>query len=440
MRSLCWAFVLLAGALCPMAAAGAPAKPAAWWDARWDHRCRLVVQGGEVSLRDVPIVLSGSRLRPVLGQAPVSSLRVVGPQGEIPSQFDERDGTGTVVANPNHVLDNDDDLVFQADLPAAGAFTGWLYWNSEPLPPGRYPSRTLIGDAMEPELLQHDIQLWNDDCRVGLRGPARGEDPSKNQIENWGAGALVLCDVLRLPVTNIHSAWAAIFPLGTVACRPCPDAARWERPRILARGPVRVAAACSLRGAEFRVEGQPAAKVDVEHRVWLYDRGALVCFEEEITPAEPLRRMALHYEAGLPFGRLAGDTLHYAAQGGLHGFAPTPEQIAEGEKGKVVMQASGMDPWMAGASGTAKRGYALLLDTGEATPGDACATSFFSRTTATLRYSRTCSDVGAGRPVLQRFWILGLPNPQETRVPPAFRQAIARPTLSFGPPETRGGR
>ena len=89
-------------------------------------------------IRDLPVVIRGERLRTLAGGQPLSvaSLRVVGPQGETPCQLDEFDGTGRSVRTPNHLLDDDDELVFQADLPAEGAVTYWVYWSTTPLPCG----------------------------------------------------------------------------------------------------------------------------------------------------------------------------------------------------------------------------------------------------------------------------------------------------------------
>ena len=420
-------------------------------NARRNRRCALTVTGRGVAVPDLPVVVRGRRLKELAGDEPVSvaSLRVVGPKGEVSCQFDEFDGTGTISRTPNHTLDDDDELVFQMDLPAKGKVTYWLYWNTTPLPCGRYASRTLMGDAMVPAAWQHDIQLWNDQCLVGMRGPARGADPSKNQIENWGAGVLVQLRVYRLPVLNIGGSWSSVFPRGAFGSQPSAAAAGWERPRALVRGPVRVAAHTWQRNAAVPLSPRrgapkgtptPTVKADVEHRVWLYERGAYVCFDEIITPRGPAKMLPLRYEAGLGFGRRVGDEIWYSAKGEPQSFAPTQQQIDQAGQGKIVFQRAGFDPWMAGYDPERKTGYAFIVDTGEAGDADDCGASAYARTSTTLRYRRTVKSAGAGKAIHQRFWVVGLRAPTDRTVPLATWAALRTPPIAFGQVGKRGAR
>ena len=415
-------------------------RTASWWDARWDRRCALTIPANASAVRDLPVVVRGSQLKRLANGEPVSvaSLRVIGPQGEVPCQFDEFDGTGHVASRPNHTLDDDDELVFQVDLPAAGAATYWLYWNTTPLPPGRYPSRTLIGDAMEPGAWQHDVQLWNDQAMVGMRGPARGQDPTKNQIDNWGAGALVLLEVYRVPVLRIQSGWSSILPRGAFGARPSTEAAGWSLPRRLVQGPVRVAAACEQRGAERKLKGRALGKIDVEHRVWLYERGAYVCFEEIITARDPAKPMDLRYECGIGFGDEVGEQVWYSEAGEARTFSPTADQIAEAKRGKIVLNKHNLDPWMAGYSPKLKKGYAILLDTGEAGSDEKRNVSCYARTNTVLRYRRSIKTVAAGQTVRQRLWVVGLRGEMDGQVSLATWKALRSPSIRFGPVGKRG--
>jgi len=400
----------------------------------------LTFRGPAVPLSDLPIVVRGSQLRRLAGDEPfsVGSLRVVGPQGEIPCQFDERDGTGRVVRRPNHTLDDDDELAFQVDLPAAATTRYWIYWNTAPLPPGRYTSRTLMGAAMEPAAWQHDIQIWNDRVMLGLRGPARGEDPTKNQIENWGAGALVLLEVLRLPALRIQHSWSSIFPRGAFGSSPSPEAAGWGLPQEMVRGPVRVAAVCRQRAASWKIHNGSTAKVDVEHRVWLYERGAIVCFEEEIVARDAVKPVQVQYECGLNSGEAAGDQVWYAKGGKPRSFSPTEDQIEEAKRGKIILNEADMDPWMAGYWPNLKKGYAFFLDTGEAANGEVRGVSCYVRSGTTLRYSRAIEALPAGQSLLQRFWVVGLRGKVEPQAPSATWAALKAPPVRLGLVKRRG--
>ena len=250
---------------------------------------------------------------------------------------------------------------------------------------------------MEPAVWQHDVQLWNDQVMLGLRGPARGDDPAKNQIENWGAGALVLLEVLRLPVLRIQHSWSSIFPRGAFGSSPSPEAAGWGRPQEQVRGPVRVAAVCQQRAARWKMPNGSTAEVDVEHRVWLYERGASVCFEEAIVARDAVKPMELQYECGLSAGEAAGDQIWYAKAGQPQSFSLTEAQIKESRGGKIILNETVLEPWIAGYWPTLKKGYAFFLDTGEATQGEVRSVSCYVRSGTVLRYGRVLGALPAGQ-------------------------------------------
>jgi hypothetical protein len=67
-------------------------------------------------------------------------MRLFGPDGEIPIQIDERDGSGIWAEKPNGVLDADDELVFLAAVPAASKTVFRLYFSTQPSASPQQPS------------------------------------------------------------------------------------------------------------------------------------------------------------------------------------------------------------------------------------------------------------------------------------------------------------
>lgn len=415
-------------------------QPASWWDARWNRRCELTFRASAVALLDVPVVVRGSWLKRLAGDEPfsVASLRVVGPLGEIPCQFDQCDRIAHVRRAPDHLLHDEDELAFQVDLPAAARWHCWLYWSTAPLPPGRYPSRTMMGAAMEPAGWQHDIQLWNDLVMAGLRGPARGDDPTKNQIDNWGAGSVVRLEVMRIPILRIQQSWGSIFPRGAWGSSPSREAAAWQRPQELLRGPVRVAAVCRQHDAGWKTRGGSAARVDVEHRLWLYEHGATLCFDEEIFAHDAIGPMQLRYDCELGAGQAVGTQLWYSRGGKPQSFSPTEDQVQQSKRGRIVLSQSEMDPWMAGYWPDLKKGYAYFLDAGEGGGRELRQASCYVRGGAVLRYQRTIDTLPAGRSLLQRFWVVGIRGEAGPATPLATWLALKIPPMQFGPVERRG--
>ncbi|HEY3415281.1 MAG TPA: hypothetical protein VGM23_00225, partial [Armatimonadota bacterium] len=374
-------------------------------------------------------IIRGKALKALIGTEPcaVASLRVIGPLGEVPSQYDEFDNP----AAPNHELDADDELVFQATVPANGNAAYWLYWSTTPLPPARYQSTLMIGDALEPLTFQHDIQLWNDRCLLGLRGPARGADPTKNEAVNWGAGALVLFEIDQQPI--VRGGWTNMVPLGAIACHPGLDAARWEAPRIAVHGPVRVCASTRLTDAEITAANQPAGKVDVEHRVWLYRGGAYICFEELIRAKTPIKQLMLRYEKGFSLGDKGDMPVWYSLKGTPTSYLPTPEQFAEGKKGTIIFQNADFDSWLAEYSPETHNGYLVMLDTGAARPvGDAIRMSCYARSSLIARFDRTCTDVRPDDLLTQRLWVVGLREVANGLLPLATWQDLTTPPVALG--------
>jgi len=95
----------------------------------------------------LPVAISGKSLREAgtAGRVHSASLRVVGPGGDIPCQIDERDGTRGPIAHPDHVLDDDDELVLSAELSGDTHSLPHIYFSRHPQPPGRYETSMRYG-------------------------------------------------------------------------------------------------------------------------------------------------------------------------------------------------------------------------------------------------------------------------------------------------------
>ena len=399
-------------------------------------RVPLVLHGTGTAVQAAPVRVSGRAILERAGTEPVAlaSLRIAGPHGPLPFQCDECDGTGSPVAAPNHRLDADDEIVFQADLPAQGETTYWISWSAEPVPPAVFPSTLLVGAALEPAAFQHDFQLWNDRCLMGMRGPARSTEPTKNSIDNWGCGGVVLLEMFHRPVIRIGSSWASIFPRGAVASSPCADAARWSRPQLLVQGPVRVGARTMLTGG--RLTAKIGGGADVEHRAWLYDAGALVCFEEILVLTEDASDLALNYEQDLFFGDTPGDRIWCMKAGVPLEYTATEDTIREArDKSKIVFQSAEFNPWLAGHSLRDGKGWALLPDAGALCPGEKRATVMFTRTGGCFRFQRTIPQLAKGTRLVQRFWITAWEGTPELLLPEALATWLAAGEPALGPVE-----
>ncbi|MCM8770179.1 MAG: hypothetical protein NC911_11060 [Candidatus Omnitrophica bacterium] len=376
-----------------------------WWNSSWNRRCRVVIPGVGQSVKNFPVIIPGKQIKLVAGNENVSlgSIRVIASGKEIPSQVDEFDDQEHPASQPNHFLNDNDELVFQIDIPEAGTEV-WVYWSTEPLPPAAYHSSSLIGEAMEPSVFQHDLQMWNDQVIVGLRGPARGADPSKNSIENWGAGSLVWLDVFRSPVLHFRGSWSSIFPLGAIACRPGQEANRWVKPWVLVRGPVRLAGATRLDGTKVKTDSGEI-KLDVFHRVWLFDKGAMVCFEEFLSPHEEVKNFRQEFAFGFQLTGVGQEVLYYSQPGTLKSFSGQAEDLQAARENKIIATASGLEDWFACYSLKEKTGYAYFL--GKAQPGEKRENSFYTRIHGAFRSSRSFS-LRKGEPMVNRFWVAGL--------------------------------
>lgn len=405
------------------------------------QRCRVSLTGQGVEVKNAPVHVTGTEILRQAGGKVVfaGSLRVMG-EGSwtrrnigfmlqddpgVPCQLDEFDGGPSVAANPNHILDPDDVLVFQADVPAEGEAVYWVEWSFTPTQPRRQVSHSFMGDPMEASAWGHDLQLWNDQCLMGMRGPNRGQPPTANLKDNWGGGALILLNMFQRPV--LGKSWVAPFPRGAVASTPCADAARWELPRPMVRGPVRMGVRTFLRDATIPIGKDKSVCVDVEHRAWLYDQGAVLCFEEILTPKTGAEKLLMAYEFDMNFSTAKGGRFWSSKGGDILTFWPKPDgETTPPRKDGVIFQTVGFDPWMAGHDTEGRWGYAVFADAPTPEPGETREVSTYGRDDAKFRFRRTIGKVTPDGKIVQRFWMAGWNMEVDPRYPQAFQRLLSR--------------
>jgi len=345
MRKIRWLAAATLLTVSVVEAMAAPTEPG-WWDERWTRRAPLTLAPSGAALSGVPVVLSGQVLLERAGdeKVPGGSLRVIGPQGEVPCQLDECDGSGSLVSTPNHWLDPDDELSFQADLPAQGDITYWIYWSTRPLPPGRYVSECRVHDPFGPSSLESDIQLHNRAVFMGLRGPSRANDPTQANALNHGTGSLTFLDMYGQRLAG--GDWGRKFPRGALFWQPGTEIKKWGLPHPLAQGPVRSGAKVIMDEGQVPIGEGQTARVRVEHRAWLFERGAFVLFEEFITPLEPIARLPLDFSCFFNLGLEGQNSVWTSVKGQVEGCTPSAEQLAQGLEGMKFFTGT-VEAWMA---------------------------------------------------------------------------------------------
>ena len=432
------AFLLTTLLLLVMLVAEASAQTAPWWKPAWTRRAPITVSGGGAAFPAVPVILYGRTIEEAAGgeAVAVGSLRVVGPQGEVPCQFDECDGTGAFVSAPNHELDPDDELSFQADLPAQGEARYYLYWSTASMPPGRYPGTVRVHEPVEPDAFLGDIQFHNREAFVGMKGPGTGADLTKNAAENWGNGVVTFMDLYHRRL--LGGGWASIFPQGALFCSPGTEIAKWQTPRAIARGPVRAGASCLLPEATLSLPNDQTARVRVEHRTWLWDRGAIVFLEERFTPLDPIASLRRGYSCGWNLNPGGTDRIFYSVKGESRLYQPTAEQLQQGT-GLRFNQPT--DPWMVKYSPSDRFLTGALLDEGEPRAGDLREGSSYGYADVTLRHYDTLNNLAANETLYRRFWYLALPGDYaDGALAHAFPQVFSSRAVSLGAAEKGGAR
>lgn len=392
------------------------------------------------AIDNLPVIIKGSELKKISGgeRFSAASIRIIGQEGEIPSQLDEYDGLVFPPSSPNRLIDDNDELVFQVSLPSTGKVDYWLYWNTSPVPPPKYDSLSLAGDAMDPDMQEDDIQIWNDRIMLGMKGPSRGKDPVKNQLDNWGSGAVTLFEIDHFPIIKIHSGWGWRFPGGALGSSPDIQALRWQRPKILFKGPVRIAAATTLE--DYEIE-KPTAKMDIHNRVWLYEKGSWVCFDQILIPESTPFTLSTSYTNILQFGTQQGEKVWYSKNSELLSCSIDKNNIEEAMTGKkIVFRDSGIDNWMAGYSVDGKKpSHGFFIEPAEHKDIKQ-SFSFYSRNNFIFVYSLKVDNLSVPEPVSSRFWVTTLSSDKNGKDAPAVWQALKELRMETGTVEKKGKR
>lgn len=411
-----------------------------WWNARWTRRAPLTLAPSGVAVEGIPVIIHGHLLQALAGEEELSvgSLRVIGPQGEVPCQFDECDGTGRVVAAPNHRLDADDELTFQADLPARGETTYWLYWSTRPLPPVSYPSDCRVHEPFGPTETLSDLQFHNRQVFMGLRGPSRGPEPTQASNDTHGAGTLTFLYMYHERLAG--GDWGRKFPRGALFWQPGPEIKKWGFPRPIAQGPVRCGASVTLDEGNLPIGGDQTARVRVEHRVWLFDRGAVVLFEEFITPLEPIARLSLEFSCPFSLGPQGEDTVWSSVGGQAASCRPAAEQLTRGLDG--LRPFSGVnDAWMARQQ-PARRFLDATVYVGATRQAEdqQSAGSRGQGQSVVLVAGETVTNIAAGETLYRRFWRIAFSRDGADGLLPAAIPRLFSPDLATAGAVEKGGR
>lgn len=369
-----------------------------WWNKKWDRRLKLTFYSTE-NIKDFPVIIKGSQIKEILKEEKiyVSTIRIVGKEGEIPSQVDEYDNLILPPFSPNRILDDNDEIIFFANF-SYGKTEYYLYWNTSPLPPPDYKSNLFIGDPMDSDILLHDIQLWNDSLLLGVKGPSRGIDPTKNQIENWGMGSLILFYFNREPIINIHNAWTWYFPSNSIGSRPSEYGKNWSLPKILFKGPVRISSIVFLKNY---------MDMDVYNKIYLFEKGNWVCFQQIIYPKIIPFKFSNIYTLTFNYGEK--DNIFYSKGGKILNFKSDKENFEIGKTGKIIFQEKDIDGWISVIS---KDGlsYAFFLPLFDEQLDIKTNYSFFMRNYVNFNFDVKSNVSKGNSPICIDFWFKGLKN------------------------------
>lgn len=409
----------------------------AWGNSLWTHRRALIIHGVGNAVKALPMsiplaeIVDESRRR----NLSLASLRVIGPKGEVPCQIDEFDSAGQFQKRSNHRSDAEDRLVFQIDVPANGQNRYWLYWSTTSLPMGRYPIEVMAHPVVEPNAFKGDLMMHHRRCLVAVQGPARHEDPTKNVSENWGGGSIVYCEIDRFPV--VRGGWTNLLPNGGVSTRPSKAAACWTIPETLVNGPVRTGLVTLNPEAELSPKN--AVTCRAERRIWLYETGAWVAFDEFLSIPKNSGKYDFRYEIRLCFGDHPGDRISYSVNGSLATFSPTEELLRQArEENKIIFSKANLAPWMAGWSKEHRNGYAVIAIPREMVKGEKQQTSCYCRKETYFRLSRTFSATASEEQIQTRLLIMGLKDQEGERAAWSAYRFLAEKKWSWGSVEERG--
>ena len=354
-----------------------------WWNPGWEQRIPLRVPESPAAMA-VPVLIPGEQLcaAGVPEGAPTGAFRVVGPEGELPSQIDERDGTGELVRAPNLRLDADDELVFVATTGPAAAFDCFLYFSRHPRPPGRYRTRLRYGrpSGAFKSAPAHGV-FYDGDFKVAVKGP-KLPDPTAHDLLNYCSGAISTLRWRGFDYVTPWRAWMWFIPRHPFGAGAVPVS--WSLPEVLVDGPVRKTVRMTARAP---VEGVR----EVRHVVSVFAGCATVDFEQAVEYADvDGERKKLEFVFPV---RVTPDFV--ASAGTADGAAPcsiSEEGRAAQAGGEAVAlwnttKSSDAEPWWSWYSSERRLGLAVFFAKfagarGEALPRETWSASTYVRRNA----------------------------------------------------------
>jgi len=380
-------FLLFCVAGCVLSAVRCGGAVDSWWNESWECRVRVDVPAAPVAMR-LPVVISGAALRRtgVEERVPTASFRVVGPDGEVPSQVDERDGTAEWVSRPNRRLDEDDELVFVAGSGPSGPSAHFVYFSRHPRPPGRYRTALRYGrpSAAFNKAPIHGV-FYDDEFKVGVKGP-KTADPTARDVLNYCSGAISSVRWRGYDFVYPVRAWQWFIPrhpFGGGASE-----AVWSLPELVIDGPVRKVVL--MRGMNVGV-----TVASVRHWVAVYAGCGVVDFTEAVehtaVPQSPM------YKFQFPLAVCDDLVTAYGTGTGMCERRLSADECQAQRSGKVVVvhdssKAPGSLPWWAWSSPGRRVGLALLLVRGAGGSLELPETGKWSAVTY-VRNTQSCTNL-----------------------------------------------
>jgi len=202
---------------------------------------------------------------------PIRSLRLHGPAGRIPIQVEEWDGTGGLLAKGNGRLDDDDRVVFAADL-RPRAQTLHLYYDGPATKRGAAAPAVKV--TAQPKKY-HSLLLASGGLTIGLHGG--GAEPGAQKIDNYGRGAIVLMTWHGKTVVDSRGGWANYMPRSMASAK---DGPTWSQPTVVVAGPVRTVVEMHCRAHRERSRGKDVLTGDITHYIAVWGRCPVVDIEE----------------------------------------------------------------------------------------------------------------------------------------------------------------
>ncbi|NLO72821.1 MAG: SUMF1/EgtB/PvdO family nonheme iron enzyme, partial [candidate division WS1 bacterium] len=230
----------------PVAVAARAQASVPWGEQSGETRLLLVLQETQGVKREQELVVIPGRQ--ILDRLPgarldTRSLQMVHAGTALPTQVDEKDGTGEYVAEPNHVLDTDDEVCFQASLAGESNAQYWLYLSTQPQ--GRAQVETDLVWEENPGMSTqkpYHLLLKNTALEVGISGVETLEG-DKDKWKTYHPGAI---SYLRKGDMNLFRFYD---PNSGLPPRVWP--ATPERPTLVCQGPVRLVASVKFEPVDL---------------------------------------------------------------------------------------------------------------------------------------------------------------------------------------------